>query len=100
MNDEEKAKELSAEYKQYTHNNAINLHLENTTKEDVVEQCVRAAALEMAEWKDKQFQEEKKKWLDKACMWIEYKYIKNSGGHYSMYRKENIIKSFKQAMEE
>ena len=41
-----------------------------------------------------------KKWLDKACMWIEYKYIKNSGGHYSMYRKENIIKSFKQAMEE
>lgn len=68
MNNEKKAKELSAEYKQYT--NAINLHLENTSKEDVVEQCVHAATLEMAQWKDEQVKQlliEKTKFLSPSA---------------------------------
>lgn len=90
MNNEEKTKKL-----------VCDKGCTGTYCEKYREKCdVFNAVMEMAEWKDKQFQEEKKKWLDKAYMWIEYKYIKNSGGYYSMYRKENIIKSFKQAMEE
>jgi hypothetical protein len=89
--DKDKAKEISLKLfgnGHFTHN-AISQRKE-----------IEKSLLEMAKWKDEEFQEEKKKWLDKACMWIENKYIKNSGGYYSMYRKENIIKSFKQAMEE
>jgi len=87
MKDKEKAKQI-AEESQILSDFPHDYH------------SVEYGALEMAKWKDEQFQEEKKKWFDKACMWIESKYIKNSGGHYSIYRKENIIKSFKQAMEE
>ena len=28
------------------------------------------AALEMAEWKDEQFKEEKKRWIEKAAEWL------------------------------
>ena len=28
-------------------------------------------ALKMAEWKDQQFEEEKKRWIEKACKWFD-----------------------------
>ena len=54
MTNEEKAKELANEYQDYIHKCKINLQLENQSKEEISKHCVKAAAIEMAEWKDQQ----------------------------------------------
>lgn len=46
--------------------------------------------MEMAKWKDEQFAEEKKQWINKACEWL----FKNTRF------TTNDIRDFKKAMEE
>lgn len=60
------------------------------------EDDIQNMLIEMAEWKDEQFQEEKKKWLDKACEWIE-PVFKNLAGYNC---GGDLINDFKKAMEE
>lgn len=66
MTNEQKAMQLANEYKNYTNINAIHLHLEGKTKDEVVEQCVYAAAIEMAAWKDEQVKQIQEREI-KAC---------------------------------
>lgn len=55
MTNEEKALQLANEYQDYIHKCKINLQLENQSKEETTKHCVKAAAIEMAEWKDMQY---------------------------------------------
>lgn len=55
MTNEEKVKELA------------NYHAGET---DYAESAAYSAAMEMAEWKDKQFAVEKAELIDKACKWL------------------------------
>ncbi len=65
MTNEQKARQLANEYKNYTHINAIHLHLEGKTKDEVVEQCVYAAAIETAAWKQEQLIQKAVEWLER-----------------------------------
>lgn len=94
---EEKAKELSKKYaRQYRHNVYIPF-------DDVFvfsNEEINNACLKMAEWKDKQFAKEKKRWL---------KWLKKNAGTYHrfdvtenrfFYNYNTMIDDFQQAMEE
>lgn len=54
----------------------------------------RSGAIEMAEWKDHQFAEEKKKWIEKVIGWIDYN-NRNGGCWFDGWEGD-----LKQAMEE
>lgn len=58
-----KALELAAEYKRYTILNRKNLHLEEISKEQVAEQTAYACAIEMAQWKDEQWERNLREFL-------------------------------------
>lgn len=64
---EEKAKEIAKEHEKYTEDCRVNLHLEGKSKVDVARETAYAAAIDMAEWKDEQFEAEKQQLIDKAC---------------------------------
>ena len=69
MKDEEKAKELSSKYaRQYHH----NTYTEPSSNSEFVfsNEEIDRACLEMAKWKDEQYEEEKKNWLKKMSKWI------------------------------
>ena len=63
------------------------------------------AAMEMAEWKDEQFKEEKKRWIEKAMEYL----IFNTHDYYdgdgefavcNWLKRDEFIENFKQAMNE
>lgn len=93
MTNEEKAEELSKMYaRQYRHNRYIPF-------DDVFvfsNEEINNACLKMAEWKDKQFAEEKKQWIEKAQHVLAS--ILVGGVHPQGI--QGFIKQFKQAMEE
>lgn len=69
MEDGKKAKELASKYaRQYHH----NTYPESSSNGEFVfsDEEIEKACLEMAEWKDKQFGEEKKKLVEKLSKWI------------------------------
>lgn len=67
-----------------------------------LEKC-RKSAIQMAEWKDQQFQEEKKQLIEKAAKWLDdnqrvYREYDESGFYHE--KSQHLIKDFKQVMEE
>lgn len=87
---------------------AINIALENVVEYHTIDdngtehlthcykEC-KKSALDMAKWKDKQFKEKKKKWIDKTAKWFE----DNLKDWFEEEMMSNIIIEFKkQAMKE
>lgn len=96
MSNEEKAKEIAQEHAKYTENCSVNLHLENKSKVYVARETAYTAAIEMAKWKDEQFEAEKQALIDKACEWLK----DNARNYYSAYATEDrLIEDFKKYME-
>lgn len=77
MTNFEKAQEISENF--YMPDTGFN-------REDLYE-----SAMDMAEWKDKQFEEEKKQWFEKAHDWL----IKNSSKYVSFYENEFLVYAYK-----
>ena len=63
---------------------------------------VQQAALQMAEWKDKQFQEEKKQLIEKACDYLYNNIDKNLVIYHNntWLKRDEFVKRFKKTMEE
>lgn len=56
--------------------------------------CCQKSALEMAQWKDEQFEAEKQQLIEKACEWLK----DNARNYYSAYATEDrLIEDFKKA---
>jgi hypothetical protein len=92
MTNEDKAGLISREHAKYAEDCRMNLHLEGKTKVDVARDTAYASAIEMAEWKDEMFAEEKKQWVEKACGWLKE--------NTEEYLYDDMVNAFKKAMEE
>ena len=49
---------------------ALQLWSGNEMNGDVIRGIATMAAVKMADWKDQQFQEEKKQWIEKVVEWV------------------------------
>ena len=91
MTNEEKAKEIA-------HNNRINYYEGDIGWGDRIksseEECYDSA-MEMAEWKDKQFVQEKEKLIDNVCEWL-----KNNIDDYIMTGEGQFLDSFDEMYED
>ena len=83
MTNEEKAKEIA-------HNNRINYYEGDIWGDRIKsseEECYDSA-MEMAEWKDKQFVQEKEKLIDNVCEWLKNNiddYMMTSEGEFEQW---------------
>lgn len=97
MNTEDKIKELL---------NECPINKAHLTEDELsaYHQGLRCGAYNMAEWKDKQFKEEKKQWIEKAVEWIENNIIGMMDGDLPYIQstydvsKNEFIEDFKQAV--
>ena len=65
--DKEKAKQIADRMIGLSNESSYNTPDEQRNN---VRNVAEQAAISMAEWKDEQFQEERKKWIEKACNYI------------------------------
>ena len=91
MTNREKANEIGKKRARQHHHNTFEGDLKNNEFVFSDEECMKSA-LEMAEWKDKQFAEMKKQLIEKACEWLE--------DNYPYYFETDKEEQFKKAMEE
>ena len=83
MTNEEKSKEIARNNQQFYYENDECYDIKSSDEE-----CYDSA-MEMAEWKDKQFVQEKEKLIDNVCKWI-----KNNIHDYMMTGDGEIIDTF------
>ena len=93
--DKEKANEIGKKHARQYHHNTFEGGLKNNEFVFSDEECMKSA-LEMAEWKDQQFAEQKQQLIKKACEWLELN--TQCGVHPQSSRR--LISEFKKAMEE
>lgn len=93
MENEKSAELLAGAYQRQYHHNTYP-ELSNNSEFVTSKEEIKYACMIMAAWKDKQFKEEKEKWLDKAIEWIEY-YNNNGGCLFDGWKED-----FKEVMEE
>lgn len=90
MTNEEKANYISSKYEDWWSIEAPD-----------VEKASYDAAIEMAEWKDQQFKEEKKQWIKKASKCIkDWLLDENVGIRWTESAVKELVNAFKQVMEE
>ena len=82
MTNEEKSKEIAQNNQQFYYEDA-GYDMKSSDNE-----CY-SSAMEMAEWKDKQFIQEKEKLIDNVCEWL-----RNNIGGYMMTGDGEIIDTF------
>lgn len=94
MTNEKKAIDIALE-------NVVEYHTIDDNGTEYLTHCFKEckkSALEMAEWKDKQFKKEKKRWIEKSAIWI-MNHISDYFGCPPVYPR-TMIDDYKKAMKE